>query len=522
MRRSTNRVALLVVTLVATLLASLFVLPELPASADESHQVHPLSVVKPLAQTGSFSGYSPDDLTSIYNLPTNRSAMGAGETVAVVNYGHYAGALDDLTTYRSRYDLPPLTPGQFTETGVDAAGNAVSPTSQAIPAAPGEWVREIMLDVEMVSALCPACNILLVDSMSTDSADLSRAVKQAVAYNNHQANYVSLSVGASEWRTMQADSLGAFDDTNTIYVAASGDCGFHTSTDNGCDSSATSDPEWPAVMPNVVAAGGVTANRYGSGWDVTAWSGAGSGCSQYAPAPDFQLDIDGLSDVCSMRATSDVSAVADRNTGVSIYYSGSWWIAGGTSAAAPQIAAMYALAGNHDDPFTVYDSADNPDDFTDVLHGTTLGCPLDRSAGMLCNAGVGWDGPSGIGYPNGVAGFATDDEVLGHYFVRHGQARVVGKTRAGRVVTAHLAPIHQDSANGLDITNTAATDLQWLRDGKPIKGATGSTYKLTKRDVGSRISFTATVTSATYTTPTGLVDFEALTYTSKSTKPVKP
>ena len=517
MRRSTNRVALLVVTLVATLLASLFVLPGSSASAEEAHHVQPLSVAKPLAQDSPFYGYGPDDLTSLYGLPANRSAMGAGETVAVVDYGHYAGVLDDLTTYRSKYNLPALTPGQFTEIGMDATGN-VAPAA-SVRAAPSAWIREIMLDVDMVSAVCPACNILLVDAYGTDSSYLSQAVQRAVTYNNHQANYVSLSVGASEWNGMQADSGTAFDDENTIYVAASGDCGFHTSTDTGCDSDATSDPEWPAVMPNVVAAGGITASQDGSSWDVTAWNGAGSGCSQYAPAPDFQLDIDGLPDVCSMRATSDVAAVADVNTGVSIYYSGSWWIAGGTSAAAPQIAAMYALAGNHDDPFTIYDSADNPSDFTDVTSGTTLGCPLDGSSGMLCHAGVGWDGPTGIGYPVGVAGFATDDEVLGHYFVRNGQARVVGKTRVGRVVTAHLAPIHQDSANGLDITNTAATSLQWLRDGKPIKGATDSTYKLTKRDAGSRISFTATVTSATYTTPAGN---EALTYTSKSTKPVKP
>jgi subtilase family serine protease len=152
--------------------------------------------------------------------------------------------------------------------------------------------------------------------------------------------------------------------------------------------------------------GGTSLNRAtgGRGWSESAWSGAGSGCSAYNPKPSWQTAATG----CGKRAVADVSAVADPNTGVAVYdstrYQGwsGWMVFGGTSASAPIIAGVYALAQGST---SATDPASrpwaNPGALNDVTTGSNGSCPT----AVWCHAGTGWDGPTGLGTPNGTAAF---------------------------------------------------------------------------------------------------------------------
>jgi subtilase family serine protease len=168
---------------------------------------------------------------------------------------------------------------------------------------------------------------------------------------------------------------------------------------------------WPASSPDVTAVGGTALEKAANkrGWTETAWGGQtdpadgpGSGCSLWEPKPSWQKDTG-----CAMRSVADVAAVADPGTGVAIYNSdivwGGWNVVGGTSVASPIIAGVYALAGNAKS--VVYGSY--PYKHAGLLNDVTQGqnFPDTTTCGYLCQAGPGYDGPTGLGTPNGIKGF---------------------------------------------------------------------------------------------------------------------
>jgi hypothetical protein len=75
---------------------------------------------------------------------------------------------------------------------------------------------------------------------------------------------------------------------------------------------------------------------------------------------------------------------------------------GGTSVASPIIASVYALSGNTSSPGASY-AYSHAGALNDVTSGsnTTKGC----SPAYLCTAEVGYDGPTGLGTPNGTGAF---------------------------------------------------------------------------------------------------------------------
>jgi subtilase family serine protease len=166
--------------------------------------------------------------------------------------------------------------------------------------------------------------------------------------------------------------------------------------------------EYPAASPYVTAVGGTSLTRASNprGWTESAWSGAGSGCSAYEPKPGWQKDTG-----CARRTVADVSAVADPNTGVSVYdtncnslqsllgncFTG-WGTVGGTSVGAPLIAGVYGLAGGGASAQTAYLNATQLNDVTSGSNGSCGGS-------YLCTAGGGYDGPTGLGTPNGTGAF---------------------------------------------------------------------------------------------------------------------
>ncbi|SDJ04845.1 hypothetical protein SAMN05444157_1461 [Frankineae bacterium MT45] len=316
-------------------------------------------------------GFGPSSLIAAYGLDASR---GSGETVAIVDAYNNPNAESDLAIYRSTYGLPSCTTANGCFRKVNQSG-ATSP----LPATNSGWAGEIALDVDMVSAICPQCNILLVEANSSYLSDLGTAVNTAVSLG---AKFVSNSYGGGD--SSGLDSY--YNHPGVAITASTGDSGYGVS--------------YPASSPYVTAVGGTSLSVASNarGFTETAWAGAGSGCSTLASQPTFQL---GVATGCTKRAVADVSAVANPNTGVAVY-NGGWGVYGGTSASSPIIASVYALAGTPP-------SGDYPNtypylhtgDLNDVTSGTNGTCSVHQ----LCSAGTGWDGPTGLGTPNTANAF---------------------------------------------------------------------------------------------------------------------
>ncbi|MFD5541198.1 peptidase S8, partial [Streptomyces sp. NPDC127079] len=168
--------------------------------------------------------------------------------------------------------------------------------------------------------------------------------------------------------------------------------------------------EYPAASKYVTSVGGTKLSTSSTtrGWTETVWKtssteGTGSGCSAYDAKPTWQTDTG-----CTRRMISDVSAVADPATGVSVYDSygvtAGWYTFGGTSVSAPIIAGVYALAGTPSSgsypakfPYN-YAGTANLNDVTSGNNGTC-------TTSYFCTATTGYDGPTGWGTPEGVTAF---------------------------------------------------------------------------------------------------------------------
>jgi len=311
------------------------------------------------------------------------SSAGNGQTVAIVDAFDAPNVVGDLAAYRSAYNLPacPTTNGCFRKVNQNGA-------SSPLPAADGGWAQEISLDVDMVSATCPNCHILLVEANSASFSDLATAVRTAAALG---ANAISNSYGASESQIFFAPDDSAYNQPGRAVTVSSGDGGYGV--------------EFPASSAHVTAVGGTALTKAGNtrGWSETAWSGAGSGCSKFFAKPSWQHDSG-----CSNRMVADVSAVADPNTGVAVYdsyaYQGQsgWLEFGGTSVASPIVASVYALAANAGTIGPSYPYS-HTSSLYDVTSGTNGPCLLQPA--YYCNGVTGYDGPTGLGTPNTAGAF---------------------------------------------------------------------------------------------------------------------
>ncbi len=323
------------------------------------------------------AGYGPGDLQSAYGLP---AGGGSGATVALIDAYDDPNAASDLAVYRSTFGLPACTVANGCFKKVSQTGSTT-----ALPSADAGWAEEESLDVDMVSAIAPEAHILLVEANSASMANLGTAENEAVSLG---AKFLSNSWGGPESAQDTTYDQEYFNHPGVVITASAGDDGYGV--------------EYPASSPYVIAAGGTSLSRSSTkrGWTETAWSGSGSGCSAYEPKPSWQTDTG-----CSRRTLNDVAAVADPSTGVAVYdtYGGDpgWEVFGGTSAAAPILAAIFADAGN---PSAGSDPASFPYAHPSGLNDITTG--TDGSCGSyLCTAGPGYDGPTGLGTPNGLTAF---------------------------------------------------------------------------------------------------------------------
>ncbi|HEY3737802.1 MAG TPA: S8 family serine peptidase [Jatrophihabitans sp.] len=572
--------------------------------------------------------YGPADFASAYRLPaaTGFTDVASRPIVAVIDAYHSPNVYADLSYYRSFYNMPFNADGSCPQAvsndpteawcfkQADQRGNV--PSTAPIEPHPGQfsWADETTLDVEMVAAVCAQCRILLVEADNADSVydsqgrvkpsgpNMEKAVLTAVGLG---AQYISMSWGQGEYAGELSDNANYYKpDSNgdgapdVLYVAAAGD--------NGYDPDQGVGPAWPANSSNVVSVGGTSLTRapgtargwretaWGSSASMQSWGGTGSGCSSYERRPSWQSALTAISAACPKRMGTDVSIVADPRHGVAVYEAArrldgslatadpndsvNWQTFGGTSAGTPMIAALFALAGNHTDRTAPYS---HPDQFNDVTSGRNVADKIATCA-IACFATTGWDGPTGVGTPNGLGGFAPGGIVLRnpgpervgvhkatigwkvtsntagatyaltsgalphglvlgpdgivrgkpkdvgsgqavitatlgtapnpvrtgatvlswnvlHVFVA-GKPKTKGAFRTGVTLHAAVGTLRRDSRSGRVVH--PKPKLQWLKDGKPIPGATKSKLKLTSKLTGHRISLRCTLATAGYLTLT--------------------
>jgi subtilase family serine protease len=344
----------------------------------EFARCHALVVVNangsPDATTGP-AGLNPVDLRSAYKL-TNSTTSGTGRTIAIVDAFDDPNAATNLSVYRAQFGITACTTANGCFRKVDQNGGT------AYPAGNVGWGQEISLDLDMASAICPKCKIVLVEARSSSIVNLGTAVNTAARLG---ANVISNSYGGSEFASETAIEATYYHHPGIAVTASSGDAGFGV--------------QFPASSRYVTAVGGTTLTRATNarGWTERAWSGAGSGCSAFEPKPSWQHDPG-----CSRRTVADVSADADPSTGVSVYdtYGSAGWLRfGGTSVAAPLVGGVYALNGTTatfgSDPYL------HTPALFDVIGGSNGSC----GGSYLCTATSGYDGPTGLGTPNGSSAF---------------------------------------------------------------------------------------------------------------------
>ncbi|HEY2437670.1 MAG TPA: S53 family peptidase [Solirubrobacteraceae bacterium] len=342
------------------------------------------SAGSPKASRGP-TGYGPAQFHGAYSLPTTGSTS---QTIAIVDAYNDPTIASDLNNYDTTYGLPPCTTANGCFTKLNQNGLAGS-----YPSTNAGWSLEIALDVETAHQICQNCKVMLVEANSSSLSNLNAAENTAVRLG---ATEISNSWGGGEYSSETADQT--FNHPGVAITVASGDNGYGTFG-------------YPAASPYVVAVGGTTLNVTPSNGYVSesAWSGTGSGCSSYEAAQSWQRSLsDWAQTGCGTnRGVADVAADADPNTGAAVYdttrYQGrsGWFQVGGTSLSSPLVAGVFALAGGTS---SVSYAASIPYSHPGALHDVTSGS--SGSCGtIMCNGGSGYDGPTGLGTPNGLGAF---------------------------------------------------------------------------------------------------------------------
>ncbi|HEX6933128.1 MAG TPA: putative Ig domain-containing protein [Streptosporangiaceae bacterium] len=420
----------------------------------------PAAGIKPAAN----GPYGPGDLRRAYRLVNASANRGKGKTIAIVDAFNNPHAAADLKVYRSHFHLPPCTKANHCLRIVNQNGKA-----RPLPANNANWGVEIALDLDMVSAICPKCHILLVESKNALTTNLGTAVNRAVTMG---AKYVSNSWGGPEF-TGENHFSHFFNHPGRVINFASGDLGFGAT--------------FPADLQYVTSIGGTSLVHAsgGRGWAETVWGsssggdGTASGCSNGQAKPSWQLADRTTTPGCPTRTENDVAAVADPNTGVIVFdtFGAPGPIeVGGTSAATPIITGIYALAGS---PKTRTYPAEysylRKGHLFDVVGGANGPCGT-----YLCQGLTGFDGPTGLGTPNGIMAFGT------------GSKRMVTLVDPGKKIVAQgshfsLKIIGLDSAK---VSLLHYNDNGTLPASLTIKSITGTTNGL--------ISGTVTAAPGTY------------------------
>jgi len=317
-------------------------------------------------------GLTPDEIKAIYNLPKT----GGHGTVAVIDAYADAYIENDLATFSKAFNLPACTVANGCLT--------IHPMSEKIADNSG-WRGETSLDIEWIHAIAPNAKILLVEATTPSGTNLLNAVGYTASQSEVVA--VSMSWGGAEFpeeTTMDNHFVSKY---GAIFFASSGD--------NGAGAS------WPASSPNVIGVGGTSLSFSTKGilQKETAWNGSGGGVSAYEKEPGYQTSYS-IPKSGGMRAIPDVSYNADPASGFSVYWSssktkGAWYVVGGTSAGAPQWAAIQSLGLSVTNTKLYSDKAQT--NYTNYFRDITSGDNGDCT--YYCVARKHYDYVTGLGSP---------------------------------------------------------------------------------------------------------------------------
>jgi subtilase family serine protease len=357
-------------------------------------------------------GFNSAKLRSAYGILTTEQGSPA-TVIAIVDAYGYPSALTDLNTYRANYGVgvnpaamsacsnpanKPTFPTASATKGCFAQISGVTGLTTNLPKSNTGWNQEGALDIEMATAICPKCSILFVAANSASFADLNKAVGQAINYAK-VANVVAISnsYGGADFAEtgLAPDNYQAAAALGVAVTASSGDSGY------GAQS--------PASFTNVIGVGGtsLTLDTNGARTSEIIWTSAGSGCSTLNQIPTQQTTLGTTG--CGKKAVSDISAVANPNTGVGVIYGGKVYQFGGTSVSSPIIASIFAVADYKPTQGTyagasLYSKANATTNIYDVVGGAKNGnCPT--ATANWCTTGTGWDGPTGLGAPLNTGAF---------------------------------------------------------------------------------------------------------------------
>jgi len=431
------------------------------------------------------------DVRNLYEIP---STMNSTRTIAVVNEAYDPLLRQRLAYWRKKVGMPAMKADQLRVLGPDGVH---APSGGDITLL-GD-IAEQDMDIEGIWSICPSCKIAAFNWPSGTERDLLTTLKSIVRLG---ISWTSMSFGARESSTDVRDSA-VFAAPGTFWAAASGDNGY------------LDGPSWPAMAPHVLAVGGTSISTLSPGltWKPALWSGeeeyeldgtendggSGSGCSAVEPvAPE---NTAGIALCGAMRASADISALADPATGLAVYIGDGttdrgWIHGGGTSLSAPLVTAMYALNDNTD-AFSVYANAQAaPALFTDIRSGSTVGCD-DAPDRRICTARTGWDGPTGLGTPvsylafapsvepGATAGFGTFADVKGGPTLDDPVVGVASKLHYGAISAG---------ANGVRVTIAKIT-MVWKVSGAVVRASTAKVPSLTMKPEwrGKKLSVTITV-----------------------------
>jgi PKD domain-containing protein len=431
---------------------------EVALGTTASAGAEPYTVADGAASAGPAGGLTPAQLALAYGYEP--SAGGQGQTLALVDAFDDPNIEADLATFDREYGLSACesADGCFEKVAQNGSATALPPQDRA------GWSLEIALDAEIAHAACASCRILLVEAQNASFTNLAAATDEAVALG---ANEVSNSYGGPE-TGLPSTAVAAYEHPGVVITAATGDHGYDgwdlidelVSGEGGLDFGEGSEmPNAPASLASVVAVGGttLTLNPDGTRAGERVWDGdgpgdqlglsagaakdaTGGGCSSRFDAPTWQEHAPGFAATgCGpSRLDADISIDGDPLSGFDVYDSyrcGSycsereigrgWLTTGGTSLGAPLIAALYALAGGSGGvPYpalTPYAHLGDASALFDVSAGSNGFCGgetlaqcgdpnasfghVDCEGTSACNAAVGFDGPSGVGTPNGLGAF---------------------------------------------------------------------------------------------------------------------
>jgi subtilase family serine protease len=396
------------------------------------------------SSVGPAGGYTPTDLSTAYSV--NSSGSATGQTIALVDAYNDPNINADLQTFDTNYGLPTCSETNGCLTVVSQTGS----TTSLPPDDTTGWSAEETLDVQTAHSICEECKILLVETNSNSDSDLATGVDEAVTLG---ATEVSNSYGGAEVGSTSTVEA-AYNHPGVVITASAGDDGYDSFACD-CDYSQINTP---AAYNTVTAVGGthLLLNSDDTRSSETVWNddaflggpdgASGGGCSAIFSAPSWQtsLSVWSQTECGTFRLDNDISADASPYTGFDIYDSYNcdgdctppdWATYGGTSLSSPIIAAIYALAGGahgvavpastlyaHLGTSALYDVTSGGNGYCDGesasecgdpnTSGNTLDCDYPaypattpNPGTLACDAAEGYDGPSGVGTPNGTGAF---------------------------------------------------------------------------------------------------------------------